>query len=193
MLGVRSFHNTLYNQLNSYDSDGDYYDPDRGICACEEIAEVFKQHIGKVKAAGFYASERNLLLISNDDKINNFQDECEAEIEITKGEKINNSNASFYNILTQSISQLAIYAKNENTVQTLKSDDYMTKFPIYASMIDSQFRRGVDKKELLEQGNNPVNKLIAVYQQTGSRFQQIPTSDSGPTMSALKHSSAVRA
>ena len=121
MLGVRSFHNTLYNQLNSYDSDGDYYDPDRGICACKEIAELLKQDIAKVKA----------------------KDECEAEIEIMKGEKIDNSNASFYDILTQSISQLAIYAKNKNIVQTLKSDDYKIKFPIYASMIDSQFRKGV--------------------------------------------------
>ena len=46
-----------------------------------------------------------------------------------------------------------MYARNESIVQILRSDDYKVKFPIYASMINNNFRKGGRRKELLEQGN----------------------------------------
>ncbi|XP_076288512.1 transient receptor potential cation channel subfamily A member 1-like [Lasioglossum baleicum] len=113
--------------------------------------KLLKQHIAKVRAAGLHVSERNLLWITNDREINNFLIECEEEIEIMKREKIDNSYVSFYDILTKNISQLA---KNESIVQAFKSDDYKIKYPIYASMIDSRFGRGVEREELLEQVRN---------------------------------------
>ncbi|XP_076547719.1 uncharacterized protein LOC117610162 [Osmia lignaria lignaria] len=158
-----------------YDPYRDYYDPDRDYD--EGYAEILKQYIVKVKTAGLYVNARNLSLINFDEtrlmeisdneisdneisdneiigiKFSNFQRECKAEIEIMTGEKIDSSNTSFYDILTKSISQLAIYARNKNIVQALKSDDYKTKFPIYASVINGRFRRGIEKKKLLEQCN----------------------------------------
>jgi len=70
-----------------------------------------------------------------------------------KSEKVGNANVSFYDILTKGISQLAMYAGNESIVQVLRSDDYKVKFPIYAIMINSNFRKGERRKELLEQGH----------------------------------------
>jgi hypothetical protein len=67
-----------------------------------------------------------------------------------KSEKVGNANVSFYHILTKGVSQLAMYAGNESVVQVLRSDDYKIKFPIYASMINSNFRKGERRKELLE-------------------------------------------
>jgi hypothetical protein len=76
-----------------------------------------------------------------------------------KSEKISN-NVSLHDILTKNISQLAIYARNENIVQVLKLDDYKTKFPVYAGIINSRFRKGVIRKELLEQGNRFFHSLF---------------------------------
>jgi hypothetical protein len=54
--------------------------------------------------------------------------------------------------LTKGISQLAMYAGNESIVRVLRSNDYKVKFPVYASMINSNFRKGERRKEMLEQG-----------------------------------------
>jgi hypothetical protein len=77
-----------------------------------------------------------------------------------KCENVSNANVSFYDILTKGISQSAMYAGNENIVRILRSDDYKIKFPIYASMINSNFRKGERRKELLEQGNNIFHVLF---------------------------------
>ncbi|XP_076285606.1 uncharacterized protein LOC143211647 [Lasioglossum baleicum] len=110
--------------------------------------KLLKQHIAKMKAAGLYVSERNLWWISRDYKISHFLNKCDAEVQIMKRTKIDNSCASFYDILTKNTSELA---KNKSIVKALKSDDYKIMFPIYASMIDSRFRRGVEREELMKQ------------------------------------------
>jgi hypothetical protein len=53
-----------------------------------------------------------------------------------------------------------MYAGNESIVQILRSDDYKIKFPIYASMINSNFRKGERRRELLEQGNKIFHFLF---------------------------------
>jgi hypothetical protein len=70
-----------------------------------------------------------------------------------KSENVSNANVSFYDVLTKGISQLAMYAGNESVVQILRSDDYKVKFPIYATMINCNFRKGERRKLLLEQGS----------------------------------------
>jgi hypothetical protein len=92
--------------------------------------------------------------------ISNFQKECEEEIASMKSEKFSNSYVSFYDILTKDISQLAMYARNESIVQILGSDDYKKKFPIYASMINSNFRKGERRKELLEQAHETLHSFV---------------------------------
>ncbi|XP_020288007.1 POTE ankyrin domain family member B2-like [Pseudomyrmex gracilis] len=118
---------------------------------CEEIADFLKQHIVKIKAANLSVSEQ-LLSMSSNFEIRDLQDECEKEVAIMKNEKISNTNISFYDILIKDTNRVAIYMRNENVVQVLRSDEYKTKFPIYSSMIKNQFRKGMKKKELLEQG-----------------------------------------
>jgi ankyrin repeat protein len=180
---------SFYNRGTSYDSD-DYYDPDydyhgRVICGCESIAGILKRHIFKMKTANLFVSKKNLLHIShhwlwstrwdpvfslsvsNNDKVSDFQKECEEEIASMKTENVSNTNVSFYDILTKGIRQLAMYAGNEIIVQILRSDDYKVKFPIYASMINSNFRKGERRKELLEKGNKIFHFLF-------NNFPQLP-------------------
>ena len=132
------------------------YDYDHGHVIDEDV----KCHIVKMKAANLFVSKKNLLSFSNNDKISHFQTECVDEIASIKSEKVGNANVSFYDILTKGVSQLAMYAGNESIVQVLRSDDYKVKFPIYASMIHSNFRKGERRKALLEQGHKIFHSLF---------------------------------
>jgi ankyrin repeat protein len=160
---LRSF----YKKVNCRDSDDDdddyYYVRGRGICVWETIADILKHHLVKMKTANLFVSKKNLLSISSSDEMSDFQNKCEEEIASMKTEKISNANASFYDILTKGINQLAMYAGNESIVQILRSDGYKVKFPIYASMINSNFRKGERKKELLEQGNKIFHFLFSNF------------------------------
>jgi hypothetical protein len=66
-----------------------------------------------------------------------------------KCEKIIYAKLTFYDILVRSQGSLAIYMRNENIVQVLKSVDIAAKFPMYASMIKHNFREAMVRKELL--------------------------------------------
>jgi len=77
-----------------------------------------------------------------------------------KGETVSNANVSYYDILTKDVSQLAMYAANESIVHNLGSNYYRIKFLIYASMINSNFRKGERRKELLKQGNKIFHFLF---------------------------------
>ncbi|XP_020288037.1 uncharacterized protein LOC109856789 [Pseudomyrmex gracilis] len=135
-------------------SYNDYSDFSRRIYY-EEIADFLTQHIVKIKAANLFVSEQLVSLCSNYE-IKDLQDECEKEVAIMKNEKISNTTISFYDILIKDTNQVAIYMRNENVVQVLRSDEYKTKFPIYSSMIKNQFRNGMERKELLEQGTKSL-------------------------------------
>jgi hypothetical protein len=135
----------------------DYYVRGLGICICAHIAMILKCHMVKMKTANLFLRKQNLLSISCSDEISDFQNECEEEIASMKSEKFSNANVSFYDILTKDTSQLAMYAGNESIVQILRSDDYKVKFPIYASMINCNFRKGERRKEMLEQGNEVLH------------------------------------
>jgi hypothetical protein len=60
-----------------------------------------------------------------------------------------------------------MYAGNESIGQILRSDDFKVKFPIYAGVINGNFRKGERRKQLLEQGNKIFHFLF-------SNFPQLP-------------------
>jgi hypothetical protein len=128
-----------------------------GDALCEIVAENLKRHMVKMKTANLYLCEKNLLSVSY---FSNFQKECEKEIVSMKSEMVSDAKVTFYDILTKGESQLAMYAGNESIVQILRSDDYKIRFPIYANMISSNFRKGGRRKELLEQGRTIFHFLF---------------------------------
>jgi ankyrin repeat protein len=154
MARIRSYY---IERDNSY---SDYYDHGRDIHAYERIVAIYERHVVKMKTANLYVSEKNLQSISTNDEITDYQNECEIEIACMKSEEISNPNVTFYDILTKGVIQLATYAMNENIKPILRSDDYKIKFPIYASMINSNFRKGERRNELLEQGNDIFHVLF---------------------------------
>ena len=155
MARIRSF----YNEVDNY-SDDDYYDHGRDIRACEKIVVIFKLHIAKLKTANLYVCEKNVLSISNNNEISDFQNECQKEIARMKSEKVSNTTVSFYDILTKGVNQLGKYAGNERIVQIFRTDYYKIKFPIYAIMMNRNFRKGEKREELLEHGYETLHLLF---------------------------------
>jgi NCAIR mutase (PurE)-related protein len=126
---------------------------DHGGKVFQRTAHILKCHIVKMKTANLFVSEKNLRSLSNIGELSDFQNRGEEEIVRMKSEKFSNANVSFYDILTKGISQLKMYEGNESVVQILRSDVCKVNFPIYASMINSNFRKGVRRKQMLEQGH----------------------------------------
>ncbi|XP_043484439.1 26S proteasome non-ATPase regulatory subunit 10-like isoform X2 [Leptopilina heterotoma] len=112
--------------------------------------KVIDCYLIKRKTANLFVSQKNLLYLSSRDMDNDFQKECEKEILYLKHEKISNIKISFFDVLINHC-LLVKYMKNENIVQTLKSLDYETRFPIYGNMINCNFLKGMRRRELLEQ------------------------------------------
>jgi len=145
-----------YSRVNRHASN----DEDGYLLSHEIIADILKRHVVKMKTANLFVNKRYLQSVSRNGELSVFQKQCEEEIASMKSEKVGNANVSFYDILTKGISQLAMYAGNESIVKILRSDDYKIRFPIYASMIKCNFRKGERKKELLEQGNKIFHSLL---------------------------------
>ena len=81
-----------------------------------------------------------------------------------RNEKIANSNISFYDILVKGTSSLAACMRNENVVEVSKTaSSYGTQFPSYASILKSQFRKGLERNKLLEPANRCFNSLFNGY------------------------------
>jgi hypothetical protein len=72
------------------------------------------------------------------------------ELERMKDVKICNCTLSFYEILTKGANSLAVYMRNENLVNVLKSISYTIEFPLFAGIMKSHLGKGMERKELLE-------------------------------------------
>lgn len=114
-----------------------------------ELRKVIDCHIIKRKTANLFVSENNRLLFRDTLIGSDFEEKCKEEILCLKNEKINNTNISFFDILTRDC-LLAMYMKNENIVQVLKGMDYERKFPIYGNLVKINFMKGMKRRELLD-------------------------------------------
>ena len=101
-----------------------------------------------------------------------------------KRENIVNSNISFYDILVKGTSSVAAYMRNNNVIEVYKTEqgtssltaymrnknvevyktaDYEIQFPIYGSMLKSQFRKGMEWNRIFEAANRCFYSLFNGY------------------------------
>ena len=93
--------------------------------------------------------------------------QCERELEQMKSEIVF-CNISFYDLLVKRISSIELYTMNESSLKSsLRSGNWEAKFPIYNTIIVSQFRKSIERKVLLELANRRFNFLF-------NRFAQLP-------------------
>ncbi|XP_043466720.1 putative ankyrin repeat protein RF_0381 [Leptopilina heterotoma] len=150
------------------DSDSSEYislGPETRIRRYLSVIEILKLHVIKLKAANLFVSKRNSFLVNRNSEEKDFQDECEIEVASMKCEKISDSNISFYDVLEKNTNSLANFMRNGNLVQVFESEDYKSQFPIYSSMIERNFKRGMLKKDLIEKRNKVFSLLCGKFSQ----------------------------
>lgn len=73
------------------------------------------------------------------------------EIDLMKNKKIGCSNITFYAFLTHNIHHAARYVKNNEILELMNTNDYVSIFPIYADLIKSRFLNAMERNQLLIQ------------------------------------------
>ena len=82
-------------------------------------------------------------------KLDECYDRCKDEVLRMKETKIGESNVSFYDVVAEDVSQMAVCARNSEIETVLSSNDYVEIFPIYFEMIKGHFRRAQRREKLL--------------------------------------------
>ncbi|XP_057325129.1 putative ankyrin repeat protein RF_0381 [Microplitis mediator] len=123
----------------------------------ESIKKLIKKQAVKLNVAKLYVSEKHLETIADDRELIDFRNRCIEEIEDMKKIKISMSGVNFYSLLRKNYHQLALYAKNDVIRSAVLETDFLgTHFPLYAGIVSSRFRKGLERKNLLVKIENFV-------------------------------------
>ncbi|XP_057324839.1 POTE ankyrin domain family member B-like [Microplitis mediator] len=114
----------------------------------KDITGRLIEHIIKVKSQNSDVSEENLLLLRDDEFILHVN-KCEEEILRLKP-KINDTDFSFYDILTKSDDALIRFVRNINVVSSFNAEKLKVEFPIYGKKIVCRFKKACRRKYLVE-------------------------------------------
>ncbi|XP_055853420.1 ankyrin-1-like [Episyrphus balteatus] len=149
-------------RYNGFARYGDY-DDEEGYERYVNIQESFYDeknrilrtlllHAITLKAINLYPAKTDLYSFLDDNSLLKFlQEDCENEIKLLKVDTISgNTKLSFYDVLTKSIHSLTRCVKNEDVVRIFESDDYKEKFPIYAGIIERNFKKATQRRQLLD-------------------------------------------
>lgn len=128
----------------------------RGLHVNENVVrrysiDTVNRHIIKMIVAKMNVNKKIILPI--DVNYKNFEHCCVKEVNNLKSEKIGNSHISYYDLITKSVDQVASLYSYDFFVQSLDSNDYQNRFPLYARIIKSQIWKGCRRKKLLERIN----------------------------------------
>ncbi|XP_051165182.1 putative ankyrin repeat protein RF_0381 isoform X1 [Leptopilina boulardi] len=159
-----------FEEDSTFDSsDDEYYHYQHNILdhvyGYKLIVKALQHHIIKLKTANLHVSKKNLQSLRKNHKYNDFINKCQVEVSCMKSLMINKVNISFYDIFKKNINSLSTYMKNEHLARVLDTYDYDTKFPIYASLLKSHFRNGIERKELLKHANRILYFLFKNFSQ----------------------------
>lgn len=106
--------------------------------------EIIIRHIVKMQNENLTVSQNILRDIDGNDRLRarGLKARCESEIESMKED---DSEVPFWGILisNHSDSGLAKFARNEEIVRVLRSDECRDKYPIYSNVLKNQLRRGI--------------------------------------------------
>lgn len=122
---------------------------------CELFSNALMQHMAKIKCLNLkVAKQCDLRVIENKDCYKEQFQKCLQEIEVMKETK-------FYNnlpisILCNSDNVISGYARNEELVKVLDNEDYVSRFPIYFTLLKNRF----DAKVLEQKLRGPAAKIL---------------------------------
>ncbi|XP_055838336.1 ankyrin-1-like [Episyrphus balteatus] len=132
--------------------------------------EAFKMlllHAIKFKVAKLYDTEGDNDLYSYldedyNDLLDSHEEKCTIEIVQLKLQNVSSKKLNFYDILTKSTHAMVRWARHEDVMGILKSDDYINQFPIYGSMIKRKFKEAIHRRQLLETAYGVFNCYFGI-------------------------------
>lgn len=122
---------------------------------------VLARHMIKMEVANMLFFDMDLRTFwFAEESLSDFQSHCKLEIVSLKKEAVNDSGLTLYDILIGDLDQLVGYAKNEVTMKNMRHAHYKTAFPIYATVLDHQIKKGYQRVNLMKQGIKIFEKLL---------------------------------
>ncbi|KAJ8683570.1 hypothetical protein QAD02_019362 [Eretmocerus hayati] len=106
--------------------------------------------------------EENLRMISCDEKLKEFYEDCLKELTVMRECKLCD-NVSLYRVLTGHIDLLVNYARNENLVTIFEVDLCAHMFPIYYQILKDRFCKAESKRRLLDLALINFSSLIRPF------------------------------
>ncbi|KAJ8675017.1 hypothetical protein QAD02_010803 [Eretmocerus hayati] len=92
-------------------------------------------------------------------KLNQFSKECMMELFLMQKVRVN-IYTSFYDILFKDLNKLSVIDENILLREMVESNDFLTKYPHYGSMIRLQLKLGRDRRPLLIESQRVLKSLI---------------------------------
>ncbi|OXU28914.1 hypothetical protein TSAR_006803 [Trichomalopsis sarcophagae] len=119
-----------------------------------EASKIIVEYIAEIEATTSEPvfDDYNLAVIEENDELNDYYKNCQAELTVMKNTKIENSLVTYFNVLTtKSTDVLARYANNEDVVLCLQNSELINAaYPIYSSRLRAKFDAGVVQCKLSE-------------------------------------------
>lgn len=141
----------------------------RMIYDFHQIYYIFRNHIRKLRAIGFYVCWENIqyymkLKDSNTEQVNNddFPQQCQNEIDKMKGLRLNGY-STLYDILFKDPNEMAIYVKNEKLRKVMDSSSFESDYTQYNYLIKLQWKRGSVRGEILTPAKIALGILLEAH------------------------------
>ncbi|XP_058793596.1 serine/threonine-protein phosphatase 6 regulatory ankyrin repeat subunit B-like [Phymastichus coffea] len=141
----------------------------RMIYDFHQIYYIFRNHIRKLRAIGFYVCWENIqyyikLKDSNTEPVNNdnFPLQCQNEIDKMKHLRLNGY-STLYDILFKDPNEMSIYAKNDKLQKVIESSSFKTDYTHYSYLIELQVKRGLVRSEILNSAKMSLGILLGVH------------------------------
>lgn len=114
------------------------------------IAEALLMYVVKWQAEGNFVTKLDSQAISKNSSLKIYYEWYKNEMERIKQKEFDSTNFSLFDILkSNTLDQLTRYAKISEISDYSRTKEFRREFPVYADLIITQFKKGMERKLLL--------------------------------------------
>ncbi|XP_053596743.1 ankyrin-1-like [Microplitis demolitor] len=126
----------------------------------ERIKKIIREHMVKLKAAGWSIINQNRKAIKHTKGLYDFYIECLKEVELMKNLKIDKTIMSYYDVMHMKQHEMAVKLNNFND-ETLNEQELQLQFPLYGQIIYYRLVKSLQRKKLLNTSTNVFGTLLS--------------------------------
>ncbi|XP_053596740.1 ankyrin-1-like [Microplitis demolitor] len=126
----------------------------------ERIKKIIREHMVKLKAAGWSIINQNRKAIKHTKGLYDFYIECLKEVELMKNLKIDKTIMNYYDVMHMKQHEMAVKLNNFND-ETLNEQELQLQFPLYGQIIYYRLVKSLQRKKLLNTSTNVFGTLLS--------------------------------